>query len=283
MLVDGTPDSGRAFFMDTTIARDDATLALNGSVEWQPGEGNVAYDLDINANNFPVADIASFLDFADLPVTGKLTGTLKIAGRKESLEGSGRVTVAEGTVMGEPIDVASADLTFTQGRVKATNLIVRSPAGEIRGEAEIDLAQERFSYTIASSSIDASKLKIAAGLSDLLGGRIVLQSTGAGTFTRPELVVEAQLEGATLRGLASRRQCAAAVLSRDSQRAPDRARRDRRHRLDRRRRFRRRKHGCRRQRARHRPRHRARGGDLAENIVAPASGNSCFDLKLADD
>jgi len=202
MLVDGTPESGRATFVDTTIARDDATLALNGLVEWQPGEGNVAYDLDINANNFPVADIASFLDFADLPVTGKLTGTLKIAGRKESLEGSGRVTVAEGAVMGEPIDVASADLTFTQGRVTAANVIVRLPAGEIRGEAEIDLAQERFSYTIASSAIDASKLKSVAGLSDLLGGRIVLKSTGAGTFTRPELVVEAQLEGATLRGLA---------------------------------------------------------------------------------
>ncbi|HEX6095308.1 MAG TPA: translocation/assembly module TamB domain-containing protein [Thermoanaerobaculia bacterium] len=201
MIVAGTPESGRATFVNTTIRRADATLALNGTVNWLPGDGNVAFDLDINASNFPVADIASFLDFADLPVTGKLTGTIKLAGRKESLEGSGRVTVTEGTVMGEPIDLASADLTFTQGRVKATNVLVRAAAGEIRGEAEIDLTQERFSYTIASSSIDASKLKIAAGLSDLLGGRIVLKSTGAGTFAQPELVIEAELEGATLQGL----------------------------------------------------------------------------------
>jgi outer membrane protein assembly factor BamA/autotransporter translocation and assembly factor TamB len=201
MIVAGTPENGRATFVNTTIRRADATLALNGTVNWLPGEGNVAFDLDINANNFPVTDIASFLDFADLPVTGKLTGTIKIAGRKESLEGSGRVTVTEGTVMGEPIELASADLVFTQGRVKATNVLVKAEAGEIRGEAEIDLAQERFSYTIASSSIDASKLKIAAGLSDLLGGRIILKSTGAGTFTQPELVIEAELEGATLQGL----------------------------------------------------------------------------------
>ena len=201
LIVAGTPENGRATFVNTTIRRADATLALNGTVNWLPGEGNVAFDLDIAANNFPVSDIASFLDFADLPVTGNLTGTLKIAGRKESLEGSGRVTVTEGSVMGEPVDLASADLTFTQGRVQARNVLVRAAAGEIRGEAEIDLTQERFSYTITSSALDPSKLQIAKGLSDLLGGRIVLRSTGAGTFAQPELVIEAELEGATLSGL----------------------------------------------------------------------------------
>lgn len=201
MVIAGTPENGRATFVNTTIRRADATLALNGTINWLPGEGNVAFDLDIAATNFPVADIAAFLDFADIPVSGKLTGTLKIAGRKESLEGGGRVTVREGAIMGEPIDVASANLVFTQGRMRATDVIVRAPAGEVRGEAEIDFAQERFSYTIASSSIDPSKLKIAAGLADLLGGKVILKSTGAGTFAQPELVIEAQLEGATLRGL----------------------------------------------------------------------------------
>ena len=115
---------------------------------------------------------------------------------------SGSVTVRRGVIFGEPIDLASADITFTQGRMRATNLLVQAPAGEIRGEAELDLANERFSYTISSSSIDASKITLLAGLKDLLGGRIVLRSTGAGTFEQPELVLEATLEGATLRGLA---------------------------------------------------------------------------------
>jgi outer membrane protein insertion porin family len=201
LVVTGTPENGRVTFAGLTIRRADATLALNGSVNWLPGEGNVDFDLDIAATNFPVADIASFLDFADVPVTGDLTGTLKIAGRKESLEGQGSVTVRNGTVMGEPIELASADLVFTEGRMRATNLLVRSTAGEIRGEAELDLAQERFSYTIASTSIDLSRLKLLEGVRDLLGGTIILKSTGAGTFDQPELVVEATLEGATLRGL----------------------------------------------------------------------------------
>jgi outer membrane protein assembly factor BamA len=201
LLVTGTPESGRATFVNTVIRRADATLALNGTVNWLPGEGNVAFDLDIAATNFPVADIAKFLDFANIPVTGDLTGKLKIAGRKESLEGSGSVTVRNGAIQGEPIDVASADLVFTQGRMRATNVLVRTAAGEVRGEAEVDLANEHFSYTIASGSLDLSKFKLLEGLRDMLGGTITLSSTGAGTFTQPELVLEATLQGATLRGL----------------------------------------------------------------------------------
>lgn len=205
MVVTGTGENGRVTFAGLVIRRganeSAATLALNGTVNWLPGEGNVDFDLDIAATNFPVADIASFLDFADIPVTGDLTGTLKLAGRKESLEGQGSVTIRNGTVMGEPIELASADLVFTAGRMHATNLLVRSTAGEIRGEAELDLTNEHFSYTIASSSIDLSKIKLLESIRDLLGGTIVLKSTGAGTFDQPELVVEATLEGTTLRGL----------------------------------------------------------------------------------
>ncbi|HEX7808845.1 MAG TPA: translocation/assembly module TamB domain-containing protein, partial [Thermoanaerobaculia bacterium] len=88
-----------------------------------------------------------------------------------------------------------------QGRMRATNVLVRTAAGEVRGEAEVDLTNERFSYTIASGSLDLSKFKLLEGLRDLLGGTITLSSTGAGTFTQPELVLEATLQGATLRGL----------------------------------------------------------------------------------
>src|SRR6185503_402983 len=84
LIVTGTPENGRVTFAGLNIRRADATLALNGSVDWLPGEGNVSFDLDIAATNFPVADIASFLDFAKIPITGDLTGTLKLAGRKES-------------------------------------------------------------------------------------------------------------------------------------------------------------------------------------------------------
>ncbi|HEY0159424.1 MAG TPA: translocation/assembly module TamB domain-containing protein [Thermoanaerobaculia bacterium] len=201
LIVAGTPENGRATFAGLTIRRAEATLALNGTINWLPGEGNVRFDLDVAATNFPVADIAAFLDFANLPVTGNVTGTLRIAGAKESLEGEGSITIRDGAIMGEPIELASADIRFEQGKMRATNVLVRAAAGEVRGEAEVDLANERFSYSVQSASLDLSKFKLLEGIADLLGGRIVITSTGAGTFASPELVVEARLEGATLRGL----------------------------------------------------------------------------------
>jgi outer membrane protein assembly complex protein YaeT len=201
MVIAGTPENGRATFAGLSIRRGDATLALNGTINWLPGEGNVRFDLDVAATNFPVADIAAFLDFSNIPVTGDVTGTLRIAGRKESLEGAGSVTVRNGAVMGEPIELASADIAFTEGKMRATNVLVRAAAGEIRGEAEVDIANERFSYTVRSAALDLSRFGLLASLRDILGGTIVLESTGAGTFSNPELMVDARLEGATLRGL----------------------------------------------------------------------------------
>ncbi|HET8798308.1 MAG TPA: translocation/assembly module TamB domain-containing protein, partial [Thermoanaerobaculia bacterium] len=201
LLVAGTPETGRATFAGTVIRRGDATLALDGPVDWYPGEGNVAFDLAIAANNFPVEDIAKFMEFGDVPVTGALTGTLKIAGRKESLEGSGSVTVRNGAIQGEPVELASADLVFDEGRMRATNVLVRMAAGEVRGEAEVNLGTEQFNYTIASTSLDLSKFKLLEDLRDVLGGTITLSSTGAGTFTQPELMLEATLHGGTLSGM----------------------------------------------------------------------------------
>jgi outer membrane protein insertion porin family len=201
MVIAGTPESGRATFAGLTIRRAEATLALDGSVRWLPGEGNVEFDLQIAAKDFPVSDITAFLDLDDVPVTGALTGELRISGTKRTLEGAGRVTIREGAIYGEPVEVATADIAFTRGRMRATDIVVQTGAGEIRGEAELDFATERFSYEITSTSIDLARLEIFAKLRNLFGGNITLRSFGAGTFEEPELTIEATLHDAELPGL----------------------------------------------------------------------------------
>ncbi len=202
LVVTGTPESGRVTFAGLTINRGTSQLKLAGDVNWLPGEGNVRFDLDIDARAFPIADIIAFLDLGTLPVNGDLTGALHLEGPKSALGGAGSIAIANGSIYGEPIDSATADIAFTEGRMRATNVSVRFPAGEIKGEAEFNLATDRFSYTIASSSIDLSKLKLLEGIRGLLGGNVTLSSTGAGSLEDPELVLEAKLDEATLRGMA---------------------------------------------------------------------------------
>lgn len=201
VVITGTPEAGKATFAGLTVRQGTSTLRLDGSTSWLPGEGNVTFDLDIDARSFPVADIARFLDLGDIPVSGDVTGRLQLRGRKDALEGSGGVTVTNGVIYGEPVTSATADIAFTQGTMRATNVRVVAPAGTITGQAEFNLTTKQYNYTIESSSIDLSRLKLLSSLAGILGGNIQLNSTGAGTFDQPELVLTATLNQATLRGL----------------------------------------------------------------------------------
>ena len=200
--VEGTPDSGRVDFADLRIVRDDARLNLNGLLAWEPGEGNSTFDLDVGAESYPVSELLAFLEIKNIPVSGALTGTLHLEGPKKTLAGAGNIIIRNGTIMGEPIELATADLVFEQGVMKATHVEVRSPAGTVLGEAEVDLVNERFSYVIRSSEVDIARLKAFAAVNRLFGGRLRITSSGAGTFENPEVVIEATLVEGAVRGVA---------------------------------------------------------------------------------
>lgn len=201
LTVRGTPENGTVTFDRMRIVRsENAYLNLNGDVRWLPGEGNVAFNLDIGATSYPVPDLIAFLDLGELPVTGELTGTLHIEGPKDSLEGAGALMVRGGTIYGEPVEQVTADLVFTEGSMRATSIEVRAAAGTVTGEAEYNFASETFGYTIQATGLDLSKVQALAAVSNFFGGRLTLNSSGGGTLEQPELVVEAVLEDGSLEG-----------------------------------------------------------------------------------
>ena len=202
LTVRGTPEQGTVTFERMRIVRgDDSYLNLNGDVTWMPGEGNIAFNLDIGANAFPVSDLIAFLDLGELPVTGDLTGTLHIEGPKDALEGAGAIMVRNGTIYGEPVEQVTADLSFTEGSLRATNIELRAEAGIVTGEAQYEFASETFGYTIEAKGLDLSKVKALAAVANLFGGRLTVNSSGGGTLEQPELVVEATLEDGSLEGV----------------------------------------------------------------------------------
>ena len=202
VVITGTPDAGKVTFASLTITQaNGARMNVSGTTEWRPGKGNTIFDLAIDAQSFPVADIVKFLDLGTLPVTGALTGTLHIQGPKNALEGSGAITVRNGSIYGEPVTLASANVVFTKGTLRLTNINAQGPAGTITGQAELNLNTNQFSYSINAPSINLSKIKVLSSLASLLGGNVTITSTGAGTFEQPELVANATLNQATLKGL----------------------------------------------------------------------------------
>ncbi len=200
LTVTGTPKNGTVVFQSLDVREADSRIGLNGSIDWAPGKGNLTFDLDLGAESVPVEKIAKFLDLGSLPVSGLVTGTLHLEGPKKALEGAGAVRLAEGKIMGEPVQSATADLLFTSGVMKATNVQVQAASGTILADAEYDFARERFSYIVRSADIDLARVQVLGGLSKLFSGRLRMTSTGAGTADDPEIVVDAVIEGGTFRG-----------------------------------------------------------------------------------
>ncbi len=198
--ITGTPEDGKVDLQHLTISQEGSRMALNGSIAWRPGEGNVSFNLDVGAESVPVTMITDFLDLGSLPIRGEVTGTLHLEGPKEALGGAGSVTVRNGSIAGEPIEQATADILFTQGSVKVTHLEARSAAGVITGQAEYNFNTEEFSYIIQPTEIDLSKVSSLGGLADLIGGTLHISSSAAGTLQQPEVVVEATLENGRIRG-----------------------------------------------------------------------------------
>jgi autotransporter translocation and assembly factor TamB len=201
LKVTGTGDTGKVVFQDLKIAQDSSMLHLRGAVGWAPGKGNITFNLDVGANEFPVRSLVTFLDLGDVPMTGSLSGTLHLEGPKSAVQGAGSVTIRKGTINGEPVDLASADILFTTGVMRARNIVARGPAGTISGEAEYDLANDKFSYLLKAGSLDLSKVKALASLAGLLGGKVDISSSGAGTLTSPEIVLEAKLKEGSIKGV----------------------------------------------------------------------------------
>lgn len=200
LKVDGTPERGTVEFDDLLLRQNGSRLTLNGTVDWLPGEGNMAFDLDLGAESFPVEQIAAFLDFGDLPIEGDVTGTLHLEGPVETLGGAGTITLRDGSISGEPIDVAVADLRFDQGSLEVDFFEITSPAGVITGEASYDFETKEFSYLVQPTTIDLSRLTLLGDLEGVIGGKLEIMSSGAGTIEDPELVIEATLLDGSILG-----------------------------------------------------------------------------------
>ncbi|HEV2719636.1 MAG TPA: translocation/assembly module TamB domain-containing protein, partial [Thermoanaerobaculia bacterium] len=122
-------------------------------------------------------------------------------GPKNKLNGAGSVIVRNGEIYGEPVTEARANIAFTAGTLKATNVSVTAPAGTVTGEGEINFETNQYQYTIKSSSLDLSKVTALKALAGLFGGNVTIESTGAGTLEQPELVLTATMTNAQVKGL----------------------------------------------------------------------------------
>jgi hypothetical protein len=199
VTVTGAPDAGSATFSPLEITDGTSTINLAGLVAWTSEEKGLSFNLDVGLRDVPFETIAGVLDLgSDLPLTGDTTGTVHLDGPLTNVSGAGSITVNRGAILGEPVDLISSELVMNAGVLRLRNLDIRMPAGFIRGEAKLDLAADRFGYVITASEIDIASLRGYPSVRNVLTGKLIVLSTGAGTMDDPELVLDVRVEDAVL-------------------------------------------------------------------------------------
>ena len=201
MRIEGRAAAGTVYFEPLRVLEGASRIDLDGSVAWAPGEGNLVFDLGLDAENVTMERVAAFLDLGDLPVEGTLSGRVRLQGPRDTLSGAGTARLTDGSIAGERIDSVVADLLFTRGVVEFRNVELSLPAGTLRGSGRYDLASERFDYIVEQARLELAKLDALGALGARIGGTLVLNSSGVGTLAQPEIVLEARLEDPLFLGM----------------------------------------------------------------------------------
>ncbi|MGA7613846.1 MAG: outer membrane protein assembly factor BamA [Thermoanaerobaculia bacterium] len=201
LTVKGTPEDGTVTFSPVAIAQETGQINVTGTIHWLPGEKNVVFNLDVAAESFPVQDLLTFLDMSTTQMSGLVTGTMHLEGPLTTIEGAGSLTLRNGSVYGQPIETATADILFRKGEVHVTHLEVTSPAGHVLGEATYNFETGKFGYVIKEGTLQLGNIALPEALQDLFGGTLHIVSSGAGTMQNPELVLEATLESGQIKGV----------------------------------------------------------------------------------
>jgi outer membrane protein insertion porin family len=83
LTVAGTPDRGEVRFHDLTVRDGAARADVGGVLRWLPGEGNLAFDLNLNVDDWPIEQALELVNL-ELPLTGLATGALTISGSAQT-------------------------------------------------------------------------------------------------------------------------------------------------------------------------------------------------------
>jgi hypothetical protein len=154
------------------------------------------YDLSVSLRNAQFGKVIQMF-YADIAAAGKLNADIKIKGKSNSPDITGKASVGNGSLYKIPFDSAAGNLAYKEKEFSLKNLKI------IRGKstlfAEGKLAPGgRFSYDASSDRLFVKD----AGIDRMPGDALLsLKSEGHGTFENPDITVNAKVAGGTFKGV----------------------------------------------------------------------------------
>jgi translocation and assembly module TamB len=198
---------------DVTYSQQ-AILVRNGTA--RRGGAQVNFDLSAGldsgaiAGNSPVAAhlVMRGADLEDLqaiagyryPVSGTVAATLNLSGTKNHPEGNGRLQLSNGSVYGEPVKSAAADLRLQRDVLQVGNLLIVHNGARISGSGNYNLQTTAFHFQTSGANFQLSTIKRLMTAKLSLAGVASFNATGSGTTNAPIINATARLQNLVVNG-----------------------------------------------------------------------------------
>jgi len=145
---------------------------------------------NLNVRQMPVRELQHMAG-KDYPVNGILTVNVKVQGTQLNPVGNGTITLSQGRVQDQPMDVS---LQFkAANQAVNSELQVRTPAGNLQGTVAFRPQTKAYEVHLKAPGIMLAKLETLRARNIPMNGTLIFSADGKGTLDDPQLQASVQI------------------------------------------------------------------------------------------
>jgi translocation and assembly module TamB len=184
------------------LRRGSVRIGLDASVALVNGgyDATQPFSAHVKVENALASDMQG-LAGTSYPVTGQVSGDVQVGGTENHLRGSGRIAVKDGSAWRQSVRLATADVNFTEDQAQLRNIVVKSDAMQLSGDARVNVAASEFGFNLKGTEVKIENLPAVRDGKLHVTGQATFEANGSGTPSAP--VINGRLR---LRNLAVNRQ-----------------------------------------------------------------------------
>ena len=201
-VASSTIKRGSAVLMVEGDAQPRKQVSRRGAVTYMWDDGS-SVNAKVQLNNAQIADVLEIAGQKDkYPVTGAISVNGNAQGTIKALNGSGEITLVNGSAYGERYESAVVDLTVHGKEVEASQVLLKLHGMQISGNGGYSLATERFHGHLEGNHLVLSKFDTIQQAKLPIDGMLDLNADVNGSVTEPGLRATLKLANITDNGQA---------------------------------------------------------------------------------
>ncbi len=150
-------------------------------------------------HNASLADLQQ-IDGYGYPVKGWVSANFNLSGTKANPQGGGHIEILNGSLYGEPIKSASADIALANREARVSNLRLVHNGAQVTGTGTYDLDTTAFHFQAVGSNFQLATIEVLRNRRGTAAGVLNFSATGTGTLAHPIVNASARVHNVVVNG-----------------------------------------------------------------------------------